>query len=719
MVKFEIKNSTLVFDCKNWIIPPSIEDSAAAMGVVVDTLRRVRGIEKIVFLEVREREYDVEQTSMLKEIARVYDELERMVHRRLLRTKPQILSIIELLKYDPIAAYVKLNHLIRYTEKVDPTFAKATLLPIKKFFDSLTLIQKAKHLLPKYRLGDRNIYRRIFNPIIKPLFLPTKIIITVPKDSELIESYLVLNIPVKIFKLKNKVRNLYYMTPPEIILGAEKSSVLEEAKTRLGEYRPTGEALKDIEKTRATFLTICRNIIREIVTRRNLRYSHSEIEELAEILLRYTVGFGILELLLADEKIQDIYINSPIGTLPIFINHADYGECETNLIPTPEEAESWATRFRLYSGRPLDESNPVLDTELYTPFGRARVTVITRTLSPEGLGFALRRHRDRPWTFPLFIKHKFFNPLFAGLMSFIIDGGRSVLVAGGRGSGKTSLLNAMMLEIMRKYRIIVLEDTLELSVPLMRTLGYNIERLKSRSIITRIETELPAEEALRTALRLGDSVLIIGEVRSAEALALFEAMRIGAMAHLVAGTIHGESPYGVYDRVVHDLGVKPTSFKAVDLIVISNILTTPDGLRRFRRVIEVTEVRKKWKEDPLDEGGFIPLMQYSAKEDSLKPTDTLLEGESEVLMEIAKRVREWRGAWDRVWENILLRAKVKETLVDISSKLKRPELLEAPFVVESNDMFHSISEKVAEEVGFVDSKLVYERWFNWLRKRIK
>ena len=294
----------------------------------------------------------------------------------------------------------------------------------------------------------------------------------------------------------------------------------------------------------------------------------------------------------------------------------------------------------------MDESNPVLDTELYTPFGRARVTVITRTLSPEGLGFALRRHRDRPWTFPLFIKHKFFNPLFAGLMSFIIDGGRSVLVAGGRGSGKTSLLNAMMLEIMRKYRIIVLEDTLELSVPLMRTLGYNIERLKSRSIITRIETELPAEEALRTALRLGDSVLIIGEVRSAEALALFEAMRIGAMAHLVAGTIHGESPYGVYDRVVHDLGVKPTSFKAVDLIVISNILTTPDGLRRFRRVIEVTEVRKKWKEDPLDEGGFIPLMQYSAKEDSLKPTDTLLEGESEVLMEIAKRVREWRGAWD-------------------------------------------------------------------------
>jgi len=174
----------------------------------------------------------------------------------------------------------------------------------------------------------------------------------------------------------------------------------------------------------------------------------------------------------------------------------------------------------------------------------------------------------------------------------------------------------------------------------MQKLGYNIERLKSRSVITRVETELPPDEVLRTALRLGESALIIGEVRSKEATALFEAMRIGALANVVAGTIHGESAYGVFDRVVYDLGVPPTSFKAIDLITICNMLRTPDGLHRFRRVTDLIEVRKHWKEDPLAEDGFVPLMEYSAKEDRLKPTETLLYGESEVLNAIAQRVRE-------------------------------------------------------------------------------
>jgi intein/homing endonuclease len=266
---------------------------------------------------------------------------------------------------------------------------------------------------------------------------------------------------------------------------------------------------------------------------------------------------------------------------------------------------------------------------------------------------------------------------------------------------------------------ILAHNTLELSIPLMQKLGYNIERLKSRSVITRVETELPPDEVLRTALRLGESALIIGEVRSKEATALFEAMRIGALANVVAGTIHGESAYGVFDRVVYDLGVPPTSFKAIDLITICNMLRTPDGLHRFRRVTDLIEVRKHWKEDPLAEDGFVPLMEYSAKEDRLKPTETLLYGESEVLNAIAQRVREWRGAWDRVWDNILLRKRIRETLVEFAEKLKREDMLEAEFVAESNEAFHLICEQVVEEVGGLDSNLIYERWLNWLKNRVK
>jgi len=281
------------------------------------------------------------------------------------------------------------------------------------------------------------------------------------------------------------------------------------------------------------------------------------------------------------------------------------------------------------------------------------------------------------------------------------------------------LLSALILEILRRFRIVVQEDTLELPVTQIRSLGYNIERLKSRSVITRVEIELPAEEALRTALRLGDSALIIGEIRSREALALFEAMRIGALANVVAGTIHAETAYGVFDRVVNDLGIPRTSFKAIDLITVCSRLKSPDGLHTFRRVVELTEIRKRWREDPLEEGAFANLFEYSAKEDKLKPTETLIYGESFVLNEIANRVREWKGKWDNVWDNILLRAKVRETLVNYAEKLNKPEILEADFYVKSNEVFHIISEEVKREVGELDSKLIYEKWSKWFKKEIK
>jgi hypothetical protein len=260
---------------------------------------------------------------------------------------------------------------------------------------------------------------------------------------------------------------------------------------------------------------------------------------------------------------------------------------------------------------------------------------------------------------------------------------------------------------------------LELPVPQLRNIGYNIERMKSRSVITRVESELPADEALRTALRLGDSCLIVGEVRSKEAVALFEAMRIGALAHVVAGTIHGESAYGVFDRVVNDLGVTKTSFKAIDIITISGMIKSADGLRRYRRVLEVTEVRKHWKDDPLSENGFVNLMEYSAKDDMLKPTDTLLSGESYVINEIAKRVREWHGNWDAVWNNIELRAKIKQAMVDYALKLNRKDILEAEWVSASNEMFHIISDQVQRELGQLDSKEIFKRWDDWFKNSLR
>ncbi|MEM5773021.1 MAG: type II/IV secretion system ATPase subunit [Candidatus Aenigmatarchaeota archaeon] len=744
MVDYEVVENTVRINAMNWAIEPSIEDSEACMAVVIDVLLEVKNAERVVLVETREREYDFEQVKLLREIANAYNKIlnedkllsitkfgpktcEKLFPRRL--TDLQFL-VTEVLRKDPVGAYLRLQKMIAYeklAEEKAPAqlkpchkeYLENVLLPMEKILSDCKLIQLAKPKLLFFKPGDRSFYREVFHPLIKPNFMLTRYMLMPPKNGQSIKKYFVGKTSVEIFKVPGKIRYVYHVIPPEFILSEEKYAILDAARQYLTAHKPSEREFTEPEKTREVFMNIGIDLIRDVAKSMGISLSTKEIEELAEILTRYTAGFGILEILLADENVQDVYINSPIGSAPIYINHAEFEECETNLIPTREDAESWATRFRLYSGRPLDEANPVLDTELLVPGGRARVAAITRTLSPYGLGYAFRRHREKPWTFPLFIKAGFFDSLYAGLMSFIIDGGRSLLVAGGRGSGKTSLLGAIMLEVMKKFRLCLVEDTLELPAVQLMNLGYNIERLKSRSVITRVEAELPAEEALRTALRLGDSVLIIGEVRSQEALALFEAMRIGALANLVAGTIHGESAYGVYDRVVNDLKVPPTSFKALDVITICNLLKTPDGLRRFRRVTELTEVRKHWKQDPLDEGGFVTLMEYSAKEDRLKPTDILISGESQVLNEISKRVREWRGNWDAVWDNILLRAKIKQAMVDFAKQLNRDDILEAALVVESNEAFHMISEQVREEVGALDSKMIYEKWLNWFKEKIK
>jgi len=228
-----------------------------------------------------------------------------------------------------------------------------------------------------------------------------------------------------------------------------------------------------------------------------------------------------------------------------------------------------------------------------------------------------------------------------------------------------------------------------------------------------------ATDGIRSSLRLGDSALIVGEVRSKEALALYEAMRVGAAANVVAGTIHGDSPYGIYDRVVNDIGVPKTSFKATDIIVVANPVKSADGMHRQRRITQITEVRKHWENDPLAEGGFIDLMKYNAKKDILEVTDEVITGNSDILKTIASNIKEFAGDWDAVWNNVELRAKTKQTLLDASEKLKDPSMLEAEFVIKSNGLFHILSDKVKDEVGSLDPKRIFFEWNEWLKKEIR
>ena len=112
-------------------------------------------------------------------------------------------------------------------------------------------------------------------------------------------------------------------------------------------------------------------------------------------------------------------------------------------------------------------------------------------------------------------------------------------------------------------------------------------------------------------------------------------------------------------------------------------------------------------------------MRYNVQTDELEATPDFIAGESDVIKDIAGNVKGWAGNWDAVFDNILLRAKIKEEIVKIAEKTGMPELLEAAFNVKSNNAFHEISDKIREEIGLPESKRVFPEWQNWLNQEIK
>ncbi|MCA9496823.1 MAG: CpaF family protein [Nanoarchaeota archaeon] len=724
---------------------PSIEDDAIVMRDTIKKIVQVPTITKIIFTHNKNYEYPFEQIILLKEIAEIFNNLSK---QKELFTTGQITNkndeciklffnryaflqnvILKDLPSDPIGTYVKIKRkeLDYKFEKtyhnskcfeIDDKYGLALKYILSKL-ESLSIIKAVKNKISGHKIGDRTIYKEFFSPNIKPNFIYTSIQKRYPIEARELDTYTLSNTKITIFELDNEANNLYHVTPFEFTLSEEKYNVLNLAKEVISEHQPESNDFINPSRLREIFHNIAKDLIEEIAEFKKIKLKRNEIEELSNILIRYTVGFGLIETLLEDENVQDISINSPSNRSPIFLTHGMYEDCKTNIIPEEDEIEGWASRLRMISGKPLDASNPILDTEIETPKARSRVSVIGKPLNPYGLGFSFRRHRDKPWTLALFVKNKMISAEAAGLLSFLIDGARTFLIAGTRGSGKSSFLTAMMVEIMRKYRIITVEDTLEIPTLEFTKLGFNIQSMSVKSALSISKEGFSADMGIRSTLRLGDSCLIVGEVRSTEALALYEAMRVGALANVVGGTIHGDSPYGVYDRLVNDLGVPNTSFKATDIIIVANPVKSSDGLHRMRRITSITEVRKGWEKDPLLENGFQELFKYNSKTDQLEISDDLLNGESDILKSIGSNVKQWAGNWDAIWDNIKLRADIKKFQVEMAIKHNTTEILEAPSIIDSNDMFHKISEKVNNKYGFLDSKRIYFEFTEWYKHYIK
>ena len=506
--------------------------------------------------------------------------------------------------------------------------------------------------------------------------------------------------------------------PPEYNLRQEELRLLEKVRRRMIRHRPKDLAFADPQGAREYFRRMAKKLLEEELLASGETCSPEELESYADLLARYTNGLGIVEDLLSDIRITDVYINAPADTNPVHVV-LDGEECASNIFLSQDDLDALVSRFRTISGRPFGEAIPVLELNLEA-FG-VRVSVIGDPLSASGLAYAFRKHSLSPWTLPKLINTGSISPFAAGLLSFLMDGQASVLVAGEVGAGKTSLLSAMLLEIPQKYRILTIEDTHELPIEKLQSLGWKVQGMSSHSSVLKSGAEMSPETALRAALRLGNSALVLGEVRGSEVKVLYEAMQVGKAGNSVIGTIHGSSIENVYERIVHTLGVPPASFKATDAVIICSGIRLEGSMKKIKRVSRIAEVTSAVIENPEPSDIFTDIMNYDASQDCLLPGKALEQGQSELIGKIAMK---WGISIDRALKSVELRTRIKEKIA--IEGIKQPFLLEAEAVSQANNMFWLLADSMKKskpyENGYGndfesgcedDLEMLYGQWETW------
>ncbi|MFB6146988.1 MAG: ATPase, T2SS/T4P/T4SS family [Halobacteriaceae archaeon] len=310
----------------------------------------------------------------------------------------------------------------------------------------------------------------------------------------------------------------------------------------------------------------------------------ADVDALAGVLEKHTSGFGVVEDLFSDPAVTDAYVPAPAASNRVRVR-LDDEVMRTNVTLTAEGGATLASRLRRASGRPLSRASPALDA-VADDVGvaeRLRAAAVRAPLS-DGEGFALRAHGADPFTLPGLVANGTLSAETAGLLSVAVERGAALLVTGARGAGKTTLLEALLVGLRAADRLVVIEDSPELPVSALQAAGRDVQRLNADPAGDPSPTD-----ALRTALRLGDGAIAIGEVRGEEAQVLYEAMRVGANGGAVLGTIHGNSAAAVRERVVTDLGVSPSSFAATDAVVTVERTSVDGPTRRVSAVDEVVD----------------------------------------------------------------------------------------------------------------------------------
>jgi flagellar protein FlaI len=333
-------------------------------------------------------------------------------------------------------------------------------------------------------------------------------------------------------------------------------------------------------------------------------------------LKKYIMSEPSLDTLIKDPSLEEIMINGP--DMPVYVYHRDYGTCETNLVMTEEQILEVILDLAAKMNDRIDQNKPFLDARM-ADGSRLNATIPPAT--PYGPTITIRKFRENPFSIIDLINLGTVSIDLAVQLWLFVEGEKNypcnMLIIGGAGGGKTTTLNVLSAFIPMEDRVVVIEDTLELSFPERS----NIIRMESKTG-AHIGEEVTMNDLLKNSLRMRPDRIIVGEVRGSEAETLFNAMNIG---HSAMGTLHANSPSESIARLTNPpMRVPLNMLPLIDLIIVEQKIRSGSSLKR--RITSMVEIQKS-----ADTGiAFSEIFSYNPKKDQISRTDVPMGKESEL-----------------------------------------------------------------------------------------
>jgi pilus assembly protein CpaF len=307
--------------------------------------------------------------------------------------------------------------------------------------------------------------------------------------------------------------------------------------------------------------------------------------QLLAALLADILGFGPLEVLLNDEAISDIMVNGP---------NKVYIERGNKMMRAAIKFDSDAHLMQIISrivtgvGRRVDESSPMVDARL--PDG-SRVNVIIPPLAVRGAAVTIRKMRRDPLQIADLIKNQTLTEEMAAFLKACVNARMNIVVAGGGSSGKTTTLNVLSSFIPGDERIITIEDAAELQLRQVHVIN-----LESRPTNVEGKGGVSIRDLVINTLRMRPDRIVVGEVRSGEALDMLQAMNTGHDGSLT--TVHSNTPRDTISRLetlvlmagmeLPSRAIREQIASAINIIIQQNRLR--DGTRKITYISEVTGI---------------------------------------------------------------------------------------------------------------------------------